>query len=80
MNRRWNQGMVVLYIYVLHQNEGGIGKSIHNNWDISRNQKKRFSEGEAWGKSGGPWVINPIPRDGSVDQLVLTVLKSIRPF
>lgn len=39
-----------------------------------------FSEGEAWGKSGGPWVINPIPRDGSVDQLVLTVLKSIRPF
>ena len=71
--------MVVLYIYVLHQNEGGIGKS-------DPQQLRYFSKPNFFpkvkleGNLEGLESFNPIPRDGSVDQLVLTVLKSIRPF
>ena len=59
-------------VSVLHQEEGGIGKSIPDAQDFPR--PERFPEGEARGKSRGsreilrdfpgPWVLqNPWPRE-----------------
>ena len=55
---------------VLHQDSGGIGKSIPDAQDFLR--PKRFPEGEARGKSRGsreilrdfrrPWVLHPETR------------------
>ena len=59
-----------LIVSVLHQEEGGIGKSIPDAQDFPR--PERFPEGEARGKSRGsreilrdfprPWVLHPKTR------------------